>query len=73
MLCRQLLCSPPHPALLAGAPAATSTFFCDATSTTCYTLITTTLSQAAAKARCSQMGGNLAAWTSPERQFEAER
>ena len=58
---------------LAGAPAASSTFFCDANSTTCYTLLTTAMSQREAKARCTQMGGQLVAWTTPERQFEAER
>jgi hypothetical protein len=31
------------------------------------------LPQAAAKARCTQMGGQLVAWTSQEKQFEAER
>jgi hypothetical protein len=73
-LCKPLLGSPVlKPALLAGAPAATNTFFCDATSTTCYTLVTTMLSQTAGKARCSQLGGQLVAWTTPEKQFEAER
>jgi hypothetical protein len=57
----------------AGAPPSNATFFCDSTSSFCYSLLTPLLSQPAAKARCVQMSGQLAAWTDAVKQMEAER
>jgi hypothetical protein len=58
---------------LAGAPPSNATFFCDAASSSCYSLLTPLLSQTAAKARCAQMSGQLASWDHAAKQMEAER
>jgi hypothetical protein len=57
----------------AGGPGANATFFCDGTSTFCYSLITAAISQPDAKARCNRMGGQLAAWADGVRQLDVER
>jgi hypothetical protein len=63
----------PPPTSAAGAPRTSATFFCDGTSTYCYSYVSTAMARADAAARCTQMGGLLAAWTSGAKQLEAER
>ena len=66
-----ILCcwAPPH---LTGAPATNTTFFCSATTTSCYQYFSAAASYAAQRSKCQALGGGMASYNSPAEQLEVE-